>query len=107
MRHTPEGTAVRISARSDGIAAVFAVEDEGQGIEPTHAAHVFERFYRAEGKHASGSGLGLAIGRELAQLMSGSLSLESSPGRTVFTLRLPAAARFDARSAREPEPALR
>jgi two-component system, OmpR family, sensor kinase len=106
IRHTPEGTPVLITARSDGIAAVLAVEDEGQGIEPAHAAHVFERFYRAEGKHASGSGLGLAIGRELAQLMSGSLSLDSRPGRTVFTLRLPAAARFDARSSREPEVAL-
>ena len=107
IRHTPEGTAVRVTARSDAIAAALAVEDAGQGIEPAHAAHVFERFYRAEGKHASGSGLGLAIARELAKLMSGSVSLESQPGRTVFTLRLPAAARLDARSAREPEPVLR
>jgi two-component system OmpR family sensor kinase len=50
---------------------------------------VFERFYRVEGGVASGSGLGLAIAKELARLMDGSVRLESSPGRTVFTLDLP------------------
>jgi two-component system, OmpR family, sensor kinase len=53
---------------------------------------VFERFYRVEGTHASGSGLGLAVARELAEAMDGGLEVESRPGRTVFSLRLPAAA---------------
>jgi len=107
LRHTPEGTLVRVDAASDGIAALLVVEDEGQGIDPPHARHVFDRFYRGDGNHASGSGLGLAIGRELAELMNGSLSLESPPGRTVFTLRLPAAASSPSARAREPETALR
>ena len=56
------------------------------------AVNVFERFYRGDGTgRASGSGLGLAIARELAEAMQGEISLTSEPGRTVFTLSLPAA----------------
>ncbi len=85
--HTPAGTRVRVRA-SEG---VLAVEDDGPGIPAEHAPHVFERFYRIDGRLASGSGLGLAIARELARAMGGTLELESEPGRTVFTLRLPVA----------------
>jgi len=84
--HTPPGTSVHVRT-GDG---ALSVEDEGPGIPPEHAEHVFERFYRVNGQLASGSGLGLAIARELARAMGGSLELESAPGRTVFTLRLPA-----------------
>ena len=85
--HTPEGTRVDVRVR-DG---ALEVEDDGPGIPDEHAAHVFERFYRVEGRRSSGSGLGLAIARELAQAMDGTLVLESEPGRTVFRLRLPVA----------------
>ena len=87
--HTPSGTRVRLSARSVGDRAVLRVEDDGAGIPPAQQSAVFERFYRIEGGRASGSGLGLAIGRELARLMGGDVRLDSSPGRTTFTLDLP------------------
>jgi signal transduction histidine kinase len=83
--HTQPRTRVRIRA-GDGR---LVVEDEGAGIPAEHVEHVFERFYRIDGQLASGSGLGLAIARELAQAMGGSLEVESEPGRTAFTLRLP------------------
>ena len=57
---------------------------------------MFDRFYRAEGTQASGSGLGLAIARELAERMGGVVELTSVPGRTTFTLSLPAGARAGA-----------
>jgi signal transduction histidine kinase len=85
--HTPDGTRVQVRVEE----GVLEVEDDGPGIPEEHAAHVFERFYRVEGRRSSGSGLGLAIARELAQAMDGSLELESEPGRTVFRLRLPVA----------------
>jgi two-component system OmpR family sensor kinase len=70
--------------------AVLAVHDDGP-IAPEHAERVFDRFYRVEGPQASGSGLGLAIARELAEHMDGTVELVSAPGRTTFTLTLPAA----------------
>jgi signal transduction histidine kinase len=89
--HTPPGTTVRLRAGSANGSAILAVEDDGPGIASAHAAHVFERFYRVDGAQASGSGLGLSIARELAELMGGSLALDSRPGRTVLTLELPGA----------------
>ena len=91
--HTPPGTAVRLSTARRDSAALLTVEDDGPGIAPEHAPHVFERFYRVDGSVASGSGLGLAIARELAELMGGKLELHAIPGRTIFGLVLPVAER--------------
>jgi two-component system, OmpR family, sensor kinase len=63
---------------------------------------VFERFYRGDGTITSGSGLGLAIAKELAAVMGGEIGLDSRPGRTVFTLKLPRSST----PVDEPEPAL-
>jgi two-component system OmpR family sensor kinase len=92
LLHTPPGTPVRITIGAEQGRARLSVHDDGPGIPKEHASHVFERFYRVEGGVASGSGLGLAIARELAQLMGGSIELDSRPGRTVFSLVLPLAA---------------
>jgi signal transduction histidine kinase len=90
--HTPRGTRVVVRTRRRGDRAQLAVEDTGPGIASAQQSAVFERFYRVEGGVASGSGLGLAIAKELARLMGGSVRLESRPGRTAFTLDLPAEA---------------
>jgi len=88
--HTPSGTPVEVAVRSADGRAEISVTDEGPGISDDDRAELFERFYRGESTKASGSGLGLAIARELAELMSGRIELESKPGRTVFSLVLPA-----------------
>lgn len=85
LLHTPAGTTVRVGADEGEL----WVEDDGPGVPPEHAGQIFERFYRLDSALASGSGLGLAIARELAELMGGTLELDSRPGRTVFTLALP------------------
>jgi len=92
FRHTPAGTRVRVRTSRNGEQVTLAVEDDGPGIASETAVHVFERFYRGDtGGRARGSGLGLAIARELAEAMQGEIDLVSEPGRTVFTLSLPAA----------------
>jgi two-component system OmpR family sensor kinase len=89
--HTPPGTHIAVRADTAGGRARLSVADDGPGVPPDRAEHVFERFYRVEGAVASGSGLGLAIARDVAALMGGEIELDSEPGRTVFSLVLPAA----------------
>ena len=89
--HTPAGTRVRVRAAQNNGRAVLAVEDEGPGLAPGQDEQIFERFYRVEGGVAQGSGLGLAIAKELAELMGGSIDVDSRPGSTTFRLALPTA----------------
>jgi two-component system OmpR family sensor kinase len=91
LTHTPEGTRVTLRAWADREHALLEVEDDGPGIGPEHAAHVFDRFYRGDGTIASGSGLGLAIARELVQMMGGEVVLDSRAGRTAVRVVLGAA----------------
>lgn len=86
--HTPEGTDLTVSAgRRDGRVRL-SVRDDGPGIRRDALARIFEPFFT--GDSVQGSGLGLAIARELAERMDGRLAVESMPGRTTFSLELPA-----------------
>jgi signal transduction histidine kinase len=70
------------------------VADTGIGMSEEQAAQVFEPFVQAEestGARYGGSGLGLAISRDFCELMGGSISVRSQPGRgATFSVRLPA-----------------
>jgi two-component system OmpR family sensor kinase len=87
LSHTPEGTKVTVTTYSANRRAELTVSDEGSGIPQRVQGRIFERFYTADS--AGGSGLGLAIARELAQRMSGRISIASSRRFTAFTLDLP------------------
>lgn len=88
ITHTPPGTDMVVSAsRRNGVARV-GVADFGLGIPRAMLPRIFEPF--ATSDDAQGSGLGLAIAHELAERMDGTLTVESHPGRTAFTLELPA-----------------
>jgi signal transduction histidine kinase len=88
LTHTPEGTGVVVSAVRDNGYVRLGVCDDGPGIGEDTAPRVFEPFFTSD--DAQGSGLGLAIARELAERMRGSLDLDIGPGRTTFSLELPA-----------------
>ncbi|MFA4840973.1 MAG: HAMP domain-containing sensor histidine kinase [Agrococcus sp.] len=90
--HTPEGTAIDVALRAEGPDAVLQVVDAGPGIPPDQQRLVFERFARGDSSRSratGSSGLGLAIVRALVDAHHGSIDLESRPGRTAFTVRLP------------------
>jgi signal transduction histidine kinase/CheY-like chemotaxis protein len=68
----------------DRVVLGFAVADTGIGIPADQCARVFESFHQVDGsltRARGGSGLGLAITRQLVELMDGSISVESEPGR--------------------------
>ena len=80
--------------RTDGKESLrFEVKDTGIGISPENQQRLFQPFSQADGDDArrrpSGTGLGLVISRQLAQIMGGSISLESAPGKgSTITLEL-------------------
>jgi len=76
--------------------ATFDVEDTGPGIAPAELSRLFAPFVQSESGRRSkeGTGLGLALSRNLARLMGGDITVESTPGRgSTFHLEvdLPAA----------------
>ena len=108
ITHTPEGTAVGLRLYAEGAKyAVIEVSDQGPGLTPEQAEHVFERFYRvdkartrraatvsagANGLTAphSGSGLGLAIVAALVAAHDGTVEVTTAPGQgATFRVRLP------------------
>ncbi|UUU32711.1 HAMP domain-containing histidine kinase [Streptomyces sp. CA-210063] len=94
--HTPPGTTVTARVQRRGPWLCVDVEDDGQGIPEDLLPHVFERFARGDSSRsrASGStGLGLAIVQAVADAHGGAVTVDSVPGRTVFTVHLPALGR--------------
>ncbi|WP_333774545.1 sensor histidine kinase [Streptomyces sp. IBSBF 3136] len=94
-KHTPPGTTVTARVQRRGPWMCVDVEDNGPGIAPELLPHVFERFARGDSarSRATGStGLGLAIVQAVAAAHGGAVTVDSVPGRTVFTVHLPASA---------------
>jgi two-component system OmpR family sensor kinase len=87
IAHTPRGTGIIVSAVAGERETRVAVRDFGPGIAAAARERIFEPFYTSD--DGQGAGLGLAIAHELAERMRGTLTVESTAGRTVFTLTLP------------------
>ena len=94
--HTPAGTTVTTTLAAASGYAEVRVSDNGPGVPPEIRDSVFERFTRADVsrvRQAGGSstGLGLAIVTAVIQAHGGDVRLDSEPGRTTFTVRVPLA----------------
>ncbi|MEU0249305.1 HAMP domain-containing sensor histidine kinase [Streptomyces sp. NPDC006235] len=92
--HTPPGTPVSVDVAVDSGTALVRIADAGPGIPPEDQERVFDRFYRvdkARSRDRGGSGLGLAVAHSLVRAHGGRIELDSEPGATVFTVRLPLA----------------
>jgi two-component system OmpR family sensor kinase/two-component system sensor histidine kinase BaeS len=93
VRHTSPDGHIDISIGSENGAAVFAVSDDGTGIEPDQLGRIFDRFHRTdEGRSRAegGSGLGLAIARAIVEAHGGKIVATSTPGQgATIRFRIP------------------
>ena len=86
------GVTIRLGTRNNATShLLIAVEDTGIGIAPEDQHRIFEPFVQlGQLANNKGTGLGLTITRQFIQLMGGTLTLESAPGKgSVFRADLP------------------
>jgi signal transduction histidine kinase/ActR/RegA family two-component response regulator len=92
LKFTEQGE-IRVTAIREGEMLEISVADTGVGIPPESLSKLFAKFDQLDSsttRRFGGTGLGLAICRELAQLMTGEISVESELGLgSKFTLRVP------------------
>jgi signal transduction histidine kinase/PAS domain-containing protein len=94
LKFTHEGGVI-ISVRRQPVDRMIAlsVADSGIGIAPADQAKIFEDFRQLDNSPTrayGGTGLGLSICRRLAQMLGGTITVQSQVGKgSTFTLTLP------------------
>jgi CheY-like chemotaxis protein/anti-sigma regulatory factor (Ser/Thr protein kinase) len=92
IKYSPSGAAVTVRAERDDSRARIHVVDTGPGIAADQLEEVFVPFARLQApRSVEGTGLGLALSRSLMDAMGGTLTVQSSPAGSTFTVELPEA----------------
>ncbi|MDK3155406.1 ATP-binding protein [Kamptonema cortianum] len=93
VKFTPAGGEVTVRVWREGNHAVFQVEDTGIGIPEEQRSLLFQKFQQLDTSYHrvyEGMGLGLALTKQLVELHSGSIEVESTVDvGSIFTVRLP------------------
>ena len=93
VKFSPWKSTVVVTVRSESVAGVLEVEDEGPGVSEADRARLFAKFARLSARPTGGessTGLGLSIVKTLTEAMGGEVSLDTQPGRGArFRVRLP------------------
>jgi signal transduction histidine kinase len=93
VKYTPAGH-VRVTTRPvNHHRYAIEVTDTGVGIAPEHLTQIFEPFWQVnptQRAHGQGTGLGLSVVQRMAELLGGTVAVESEKGRgSIFTVTLP------------------
>ncbi len=79
------GEPIDIIVSAAGERCAISVRDKGKGISPANQRRLFDRFFTTE-RDRGGTGLGLAIVRAVAETRGGSITVETGPTGSAFTL---------------------
>ena len=91
MKFTDRGGTITVACKQEDDLIVFTVKDTGMGMAKDDLEKVFSSFYQVDGsttRQQGGTGLGLTISRRLAELMDGTLKLDSAGAGEGTTARL-------------------
>ncbi len=90
-KYSEAGKPIHCRIRVSDQQLLLEVEDQGIGIPEEEQPHLFERFFRAHNvENIQGTGLGLNIVKRYLNLLNGSISFESKPGKgTIFRISIP------------------
>lgn len=88
VKYAPKAPKITVTGWVEGSKALIAVRDEGPGIEQSDIAKLFTPYFRAGNVSGiAGTGIGLTFVKNIAELHSGSASVESKLGvGTTFTI---------------------
>ena len=100
LKFTPNNGTVTLTVKQEASDVLIEVADSGRGIPEEDIPHIFDRYFQTKRKNTpleGGTGIGLALSKELAELMAGSLSVESKflpagevgESGSTFSLRFP------------------
>jgi two-component system sensor histidine kinase KdpD len=91
-KYSPEGSRIRLAARTEGEEMLILVQDRGPGIPVGQLGRIFDKFYRIQGSPGGGAGLGLSICKGLVEAHGGTITAENrATGGARFIVRLPLA----------------
>lgn len=90
FKFTPAGGKVSLRLTATDSHATVQIADTGCGMTAEVGAHIFEKFYQADGSRATqGNGLGLALVKRVVDILQAQIRVESAPGvGSTFTVTI-------------------
>ncbi len=92
IAYSYENSVIDIAAGQQDKTMVITFTNQGDPIPQKKLETIFEKFYRldsARSTNTGGAGLGLAIAQEIVKAHDGTISVESNPENTTFTVKIP------------------
>lgn len=91
IKFSPSSGRIFVILRTDSGNAVFAVKDQGSGMDDSIRKYIFDKFYQGDtSHHMEGNGLGLPLVKKILKLHKGEISVQSQKGKgSVFIVRIP------------------
>ena len=92
IAYSYQNSIINITAARQSENVIITFTNQGEPIPSQKLATIFEKFYRLDSARATstgGAGLGLAIAQEIVMAHNGTITVQSNPEHTIFSVKLP------------------